>query len=284
MSSTTTLTTIATTPSSLTINPNTGSNCPSCGYGLPPDPSRDDSSQPQDLASAQARIAELEKEVRILNEKTAMAVNRWAEYEVELVRLRSQASVTSSPQSPAAQRRDPSAVVRSPTRSPSYLQQSTERISALLYSRKSSTNLRNKQARPPALQTTGSPIAASSPGALQQAPSPTTTTQLASPTPMTPTNMTEDLLEALNREQNLRHEAEGRLSATSKEMEELSAALFEQANEMVADERRARAKLEERVDELEKRDVEKKKRLDRLESAVNRIERVKKLLNNEPEP
>lgn len=91
--------------------------------------------------------------------------------------------------------------------------------------------------------------------------------------------MAEDLLQALSREQNLRQQAEGRLSATSKEMEELSAALFEQANEMVADERRARAKLEERVGELEKRDEEKKKRLDRLESAMNRVERVRNMLS-----
>lgn len=100
------------------------------------------------------------------------------------------------------------------------------------------------------------------------------------PLPGTPTGMAENLLEALSLEQNLRQQAEGRLSATSKEMEELSAALFEQANEMVADERRARAKLEERVGELEKRDVEKKKRLDRLESAMNRVERVKNLLSD----
>lgn len=85
-------------------------------------------------------------------------------------------------------------------------------------------------------------------------------------------------MEALSREQGLRRAAEGRLSATSKEVEELSAALFEQANEMVADERRARAKLEQRVGELEKRDEDKKRRLDRLEVAMDRIERVRNLL------
>ena len=45
------------------------------------------------------------------------------------------------------------------------------------------------------------------------------------------------------------------------------------------DERRARAKLEEMVGELEKRDAEKKQRLDRLESAMNRVERVRNLLS-----
>jgi len=47
---------------------------------------------------------------------------------------------------------------------------------------------------------------------------------------------------------------------------------------MVAEERRARAKLEERVETLERRDREKMGRLDRLEKAVTRVERVKALL------
>ncbi|KAJ6788706.1 hypothetical protein PWT90_02428 [Aphanocladium album] len=262
---------------SLTIKGSAGSNCPSCGFDLPPPSPTSAAAAPKDLTAAQARIAELEREVRAVNDKAAMAINRWAEYEVELARLRSHPAVTSSPTSPPRRNGslDPSST-QSPTRSPSYLQQGTERISNLLYARKSSTSLRGgaaaAAARPPALQTAGSPTgSAAAGGALSP-------TRLDSPLPSTPTNMTEDLLEALNREQSLRQEAEGRLTATSKEMEELSAALFEQANEMVADERRARAKLEERVGELEKRDAEKKKRLDRLESAMNRIERVKNLL------
>lgn len=96
---------------------------------------------------------------------------------------------------------------------------------------------------------------------------------LSSPTPST-----ESLLEALSREQALRQEAEGKLSETSREVEELSVTLFEQANEMVAAERRARAQLEERVATLEKRDGDKRKRLERLEGAMKRIERVRGLL------
>lgn len=64
----------------------------------------------------------------------------------------------------------------------------------------------------------------------------------------------------------------------SGELEDLSQTLFEQANTMVATERKARAKLEERVEVLEKRDVEKRKRLERLEGALKRIERVRGLL------
>ena len=47
---------------------------------------------------------------------------------------------------------------------------------------------------------------------------------------------------------------------------------------MVATERRARAKLEERVVVLENRDVEKRRRLERLEKAMERIERVRNMV------
>ena len=54
--------------------------------------------------------------------------------------------------------------------------------------------------------------------------------------------------------------------------------LFSQANEMVAAERKARAKLEARVEMLEKKDRDKMMRLERLEKAVERVDRVKALL------
>lgn len=47
---------------------------------------------------------------------------------------------------------------------------------------------------------------------------------------------------------------------------------------MVAAERKARAKLEARVEMLEKKDRDKMARLERLEKAVQRVERVKTLL------
>lgn len=88
----------------------------------------------------------------------------------------------------------------------------------------------------------------------------------------------EELATQLAREQDLRAQAEGKVSQLSTEMEDLSAQLFQQANEMVAAERRARARLEERVEMLERRDIEKRKRLERLEGALRRIDRVKSLL------
>lgn len=63
------------------------------------------------------------------------------------------------------------------------------------------------------------------------------------------------------------------------EIEELSVQLFSQANEMVAQERKARARLEARVELLEKKDQDKMARLERLEKAVNRIDRVKAMLS-----
>lgn len=87
-----------------------------------------------------------------------------------------------------------------------------------------------------------------------------------------------ELQEALARELEARQQAETKVTQMSGELEELSMQLFQQANEMVASERKARAKLEERVEVLEKRDGDKRKRLDRLENAVKRIERVHGLL------
>lgn len=76
----------------------------------------------------------------------------------------------------------------------------------------------------------------------------------------------------------MRKAAEMQLSQVNMELEELTIQLFSQANEMVAHERRARAKLEERVTLLEQRDADKKKRLERLENAIARVERVRTLV------
>jgi GDP/GTP exchange factor Sec2p len=89
------------------------------------------------------------------------------------------------------------------------------------------------------------------------------------------------LREALTHEQALRKEAESQSAQKDTEIEELSTQLFEQANEMVAVERRARAKLENRVEILEKRDNDKAKRLGLLEMRVQRAERVRALLMRE---
>ena len=72
--------------------------------------------------------------------------------------------------------------------------------------------------------------------------------------------------------------AESAVNQTNDELEELTGQLFQQANEMVASERKARAKLEERVVVLKTRDEEKRKRLEVLEGRLGRIESVRSLL------
>lgn len=80
------------------------------------------------------------------------------------------------------------------------------------------------------------------------------------------------------RERAARVAAENRLAEVTAELEDLSATLFQTANEMVAKERRERARLEERVAMLEKREKEKGERLGMLERAVDRIGRVRSVL------
>ncbi|KAL7823335.1 hypothetical protein V8C26DRAFT_116236 [Trichoderma gracile] len=260
--SSTMIITAASKTTSLFVDPSP-SCCPSCGFLIPPlnePPS-------MQLLDAQARIAELESQVFQLNQKAAAAVDRWAEYEAELTKLRAKlasSSLSSTSSSSSSSTPEP-ATSQSPSRG-SFFQAGATRISALMYSR------RSQPASPPASKPAPKPPVTPPPPASAESNRMTT---LAT---RTPGRTTEDLLEALNKEQALRRAAEGRLNATNREVEELSVTLFEQANEMVATERRARAALEQRISELEKRDVEKKKRLDKLELAMNRIEKVKVLL------
>ncbi|KAK4204296.1 hypothetical protein QBC40DRAFT_273179 [Triangularia verruculosa] len=303
-----------TTPSTSTT---ATSCCPSCGssISLPNLPAFQQTQTA--LLSAQQQITELQSQIKLLNAKASAAVDRWADYEDELTKLRAQlsesrsstsstptspsaSSPTSSPlpqkQSPQQQKQlatvvqqgsplptPPSSVTTgsalpSPSRtsflasvmpSTTGVSSAATRISALLSSRKSTPNLKPLPSIPVSPR---SPIPSVPPSAsLYNLPS------LSTP-PASGSLRAEDLLSALNKEQARRMEVESRLSQTSKEVEELSVSLFEQANEMVASERRARAELEKRVVILEKRDVEKKKRLEVLERGVERIGRVRGVL------
>ncbi|KAK1243657.1 hypothetical protein MKX08_001795 [Trichoderma sp. CBMAI-0020] len=244
------VTAAASKTTSLFVDPSP-SCCPNCGVVIPPHDAEPPSIQ---LLEAQARIAELETQVFQLNQKATAAVDRWADYEAELTRLRAMLPSSTPEQS------------HSPTRS-SFFQAGATRISALMYSRRPQT------ASPPAVSRAAPPVTPPPTESRMTMMTPTTTT------PRRNSGRTaEDLLEALNKEQILRKAAEGRLNETNRELEDLSATLFEQANEMVATERRARAALEQKVSELEQRDVEKRVRLDKLELAMHRIEKVKTLL------
>ncbi|KAI1342135.1 hypothetical protein F5Y15DRAFT_333031 [Xylariaceae sp. FL0016] len=247
-------------PSTTTIT--TSSCCPNCGLSLPSSDSH------AALLSAQKQIEDLQAQVRLLNQKATAAVDRWADYEDELSKLRSAAAAANNnkttPNPPPDNRPvtpTPSQPESQPSPSPyrtSFLPTgAASRISQLLSPRKSTPNL------VPA----GPSLASSS-------------QHHRSRSALSSTASTDDLLEALSREKSLRAAAEGKLADSSQEIEELSVTLFEQANEMVATERRARARLEERVSVLERRDGEKRDRLDKLEGAMGRIERVKKLLED----
>ncbi|ROW05981.1 hypothetical protein VPNG_08464 [Cytospora leucostoma] len=334
--------------------------CPNCGndisLNLLPDLNPPDDTKAA-LTAAQTQIEDLQAQVRLLNQKATAAVDRWADYEDELARLRSElnqqktaaeqqqqqqqrnnsvataatSTTTTRPQTPVV-KEPPSSPAKSYTGSPSgprasFAAAASSRISALL-SRKSAQNLKsnninNNNNTPPPLpppqqqqpghqssQSTSSllPVYASAPGGggggghqssystSSLLPAARTTSLLSSSaSPLTlslstgkvtytpghsPAPSSDDLLEALGREQQLRVAAEGKLTDGSREIEELSITLFEQANEMVATERRARARLEERVGELERREEEKKRRLERLDQAMARIERARAVLGD----
>lgn len=326
--------------------------CPNCGndisLNLLPDLNPPDDTKAA-LIAAQTQIEDLQAQVRLLNQKATAAVDRWADYEDELARLRSElnqqktaaeqqqrrnnsvataatSTTTTRPQTPVV-KEPPSSPRKSYTGSPSgprasFAAAASSRISALL-SRKSAQNLKSNNNNPPppppppqqghqSSQSTSSllPVyasAAASGGGHQSSystssllpaartSSSSSSSSSPSPSPLTlslstgkvtytpghsPAPSSDDLLEALGREQQLRAAAEGKLTDGSREIEELSITLFEQANEMVATERRARARLEERVGELERREAEKKRRLERLDQAMARIERARAVLGD----
>ncbi|KAI5924374.1 hypothetical protein F4810DRAFT_719306 [Camillea tinctor] len=267
-----------TVPASSTTTTTTSTCCPNCGFSLPPD-----IAEPQvALLQAQKQIDELQAQVRLLNQKAAAAVDRWADYEDELSRLRaasttsaattaltsSSSSTSQRPQTPTPSAPAPRASPRSPS---SFLPAgAASRISALLSPRRSSANLVSQS----------QPTSSSSLPPSTHPPPSTLSSPPSAPRPRTAAGEDEksSLASALARERALRAAAEGKLRDTSREVEELSVTLFEQANEMVATERRARAELEARVSLLETRDREKRGRLERLEGALGRIERVRGLL------
>jgi TolA-binding protein len=113
----------------------------------------------------------------------------------------------------------------------------------------------------------------------------------------------QELEKVLVKEQKARAVAEEKTRQVNAEVEELSTTLFQQANEMVATERRQNAALQAKIQELEKaggnvaevvgkenerlkerlqimeqRDLERQKRLERLEAAQKRIDRVRTML------
>ncbi|KAL6151838.1 hypothetical protein ACJQWK_10268 [Exserohilum turcicum] len=191
------------------------------------------------LDEAKRKIEELEAQMERLKEKATAAVDKCADYEDQIRSLKAPSQRAASPLRTLTSQSDTAAELPRPTTANST---KSSRFSFI-------TN---------------------------RFPSPANAVSMPPPPP--PPN-DYALLNELERERALRAKAEARVQTVDTEIEELSVQLFSQANEMVAEERRARAKLEERIEMLERRDREKMGRLDRLEKAVSRVERVKALLN-----
>ncbi|CAG8051643.1 unnamed protein product [Penicillium salamii] len=238
--------------------------CPMCwGEGFPPGES-----------GAHDRIQELEGQVHALTARASVTAVKLNEYEDEVRRLRASASQAAydTPRSslggpPSSQERSQTPIER-PTSSESQPQPQTyhSRLTTLA----SLIPYRRSSATPTSAPSTSS-------GPLPLPTTPTNPLQQMHASPASSDN-TSELQDALEREQSLRKAAESQLSQANSELEDLTVQLFSQANEMVAQERKARAKLEERVAVLERRDVEKRGRLERLEKAMARVERLRALV------
>ncbi|KAK6363222.1 hypothetical protein TWF730_000666 [Orbilia blumenaviensis] len=220
---------------------------------------------------ARLRIEELEQQVKEFSVRAVMAAERLAQAQKEVHDLRrkseSGASTTSSIASinttasnlPNNSQNAPlSPLKRSNTVTMTLQNMSkvgTQKINQLFY----------RSALPPATEL---------PPPIERPPTP--------PEPLSRASMDSQALDnlsnALCSERRKRENAEKQLLEVKNEIEELSASLFQQANDMVADERKAKAKLEERVKVLEKRDADKRARLEMLEKGMNRIIRLRGVL------
>ncbi|KAI1611106.1 hypothetical protein EDD37DRAFT_364143 [Exophiala viscosa] len=254
------------------------SSCPSCGYHFP------QSSDPStEAAEAHRRVVDLEAQVRLLNSKAASAVDKLADYEDEIRYLRE--GYARSQQQQQAQR--PSLEGPGPAVLPGQQQQQQPphqlsrlaSLSALLPGRRKESNSSGQLPLTPATGTFPQNSAAYGNNTLSPPKTPFSgLLQLGQTQSDMHVPTLSSLQTSLEEERTLRLRAESSLSDAQTELEDLTAQLFGQANEMVATERRERAKLEERVKVLEQRDSEKRRRLERLEKAIARIERVRAMI------
>ncbi|KAM3423122.1 hypothetical protein BST61_g578 [Cercospora zeina] len=223
-----------------------------------------------DYAAAERRIAELSQENALLAEKATAASLRFIDYENELRVLREALRQQQQPPRPPS-RRPPSAS-----------------------SIKSDEQVHSPPAAAPTegfgLARFGSFIRKASVPALTASDS-------------THEQRKHELEASLVREQTARIAAETKVKEVDAEIEELSASLFQQANDMVAAERKEKARLQERievleqsnktangalereneklrnkVEALEQREAQRKRRLEKLEAAQQRIDRVRFML------
>ncbi|THW84326.1 hypothetical protein D6D15_08938 [Aureobasidium pullulans] len=201
--------------------------------------------------SSDIRVASLEQQVAHLTQKGVQAADQLANYEEEIRNLKTQANP----------RVDSPLGIVAPTQQPA---QSLSRNSSITSGKFSFLT------RTSSLTTASKPLP-KTPAASKSSP--------MAPSPSSAALT--DLQQALAKETKARVAAEKKYHELEQELEDLSATLFEQANEMVAKERKEKAKLEERIKVLEERDALSRKRLEMVEGALGRIERVRKLLGQE---
>ncbi|KAK9319323.1 hypothetical protein V1517DRAFT_51993 [Lipomyces orientalis] len=139
-------------------------------------------------------------------------------------------------------------------------------------------------AGPPNILSTSS--ASSTSSTLSSRTTSTSTTSLsslatASPPSASNEQIISNLQLSIRNEKRLREVAELKFKQVTQEVEDLSQSLFEQANEMVAAERRERAKAEEKIRDAKAREEKLLERLSTLEDAFSRIMRLRKELTDE---
>lgn len=262
-------------------------HCPECGNHF----------LSSDASEAQARISDLETQVRLLNSKAASYIEKIADYESHIRSLQAECTKllkerdqtrSATPLSPPQAQSQKDGLLQIPPPTPekdSVPQKIAKRPSLSRLSTLSSYLPMRKSHDVPEVPPIP-PIhsAASQSTPVLATPSPEWMRSLSlPPSAIDPGRYPQSvtligLQTSLETERQLRQQAESSLAQSQSELEELTAQLFGQANEMVATERKARAKLEERVKLLETRDGEKRRRLDRLEKAVDRIERVRRMV------
>lgn len=90
----------------------------------------------------------------------------------------------------------------------------------------------------------------------------------------------DDISEKLKREMKMRLDLEAKYKRLQDESEVLSQSLFEEANQMVAAERKLNHVATVKLQLLQDREADRKQRLEELEAAVGRIQRVRSILND----
>ncbi|KAK6350021.1 hypothetical protein TWF696_006270 [Orbilia brochopaga] len=256
--------TTASTPSSTTTDMSSPCSCKNCGAVITV---LSEADYPRE---AQLRIEELEQQVKEFSVRAVMAAERLAQAQKEVMELRRKSesgSSTTSSTSPTS----PSSSTASSAAAAAIKRNNTVTATLQNMSKVSSAKINQFFYR-----SNTAPVApVSEMPPVERPPTPPESMSRAS----MDSQALDDLSNALCEERRHREIAEKQLTQVKNELEELSVSLFQQANEMVSSERRARARLEERVAMLEQRDADKRVRLEMLEKGFDRIQRVRGVLN-----